>query len=237
MHRALIITVPLLLAACSEPTQIVVPEPEVPMSSDISLDGFSFFLPVGLEFEGGLEKCTDGLTQCPLGDDSTHIVWRSADLRFDYVADPYSGNSNREDWGEPITINGRPAFHKQLRDGGRRYLITNHYGGGESAQVAIWRATEEPMFWGECQTDFDCDLVLQTLAGVVMRSAELQCRQLFPPEPKKWTPPPGYREPAEGDRPPAPLRTQPPVPTAPPAPPAPRPKNAQELCKGYLDAA
>ena len=81
-----------ILTVCDQPTDIVVPDPEIRSSAGISLGRMSFFFPVGMEFEGA-----------------------------------------------PITINDRPAFRKMLDDGGRRYLITNHYGGVESAAVSIWR--------------------------------------------------------------------------------------------------
>ena len=159
----------LLLCACSEPTNIVVPEPEVRSSNGISLDGFSFFFPVDLTFDGATETCASG---CPLGDDSVQLVWRSGDLRFDYVLDHFGKAMEDNQWGDAITINGRPAYRKHLADGGTRYLITNHYDGSQSAAVAIWNEEEEPIFWGTCHNDADCDAVLQTLASVTMRNAE-----------------------------------------------------------------
>ena len=137
-----------VLTACGEPSDITVPEPEIPPSSGISLGAMSFFFPVGLEFEGDTESCPNRASECPLGDDSVHAVWRSGTLRFDYVLDHFGKAMWDDEWGEPITINGRPAFRKTLDDGGRRYLITNHYDGPESAAVAIWREEEEPIFWG-----------------------------------------------------------------------------------------
>ena len=234
MRRRLIVALIAGLAACSEPTDIVVTEPEVRSSNGISLDGFSFFFPVGLTFDGATETCANGASECPLGDDSVQLVWRSGDLRFDYVLDHFGKAMVDDQWGDPITINGRPAFRKHLADGGTRYLITNHHDGRQSAAVAIWNEEEEPIFWGTCHSDADCDAVLQTLASVTMRNAEQECRLMFPQPPPQFVPPPGYRESPSVIPPPvAPLRdTEPP---APPPPPAPRPRDVQILCKDYVD--
>lgn len=239
MHRRLIAAAVLAVTACAEPTDIVVPEPEIRPSGAVSLDGFSFFFPVGLTFEGATETCPNRASECPVGDDSTHAVWRAGELRFDYVLDPYGGVPMGDDWGEPITINGRPAFRKQLEDGGTRYLITNHYGGEESAAVAIWQHEEEPVFWGTCHNEADCDAVLQTLASVSMRSAESECRLMFPQPAEEWVPPPGYRPtPVPFPAPPAPRRDAADMrPPAPPPPPAPRPPGAEQICQEYLDAS
>lgn len=224
-------------AACAEPTDIVVPEPQVLYLRGISLDGLSFSFPVGLKVEGATETCPDHASECPLGDDSAHLVWRSGDLRFDYVLDLYGGVPMGADWGEPITINGRPAFRKHLEDGGTRYLITNHHGGEDSAAIAVWRQEEEPIFWGTCRNEADCDVVLRTLASVAMRSAEQECRAMFPQPQRQWVPPPGYRPPSGTPAPPA-LRRDPEAARlpAPPPPPAPRPPDAAERCGKYLDA-
>ena len=226
-----------VLAACGEPSDIVVPEPEITPSSGISLGAMSFFFPVGLEFEGDTETCPNRASECPLGDDSVHAVWRSGTLRFDYVLDHFGKAMWDDEWGEPITINGRPAFRKMLDDGGRRYLITNHYGGTESAAVAIWREEEEPIFWGTCYSDDDCDAVLQTLASVTMRQASQECALMFPPPPPEFVPPPGYRpDSLLIPPPPAPLPGPEQLrPAAPPPPPAPRPPGGEELCKEYAD--
>ena len=224
----------LFLCACSEPTDIVVPEPEVQPSIGISLDGFGFSFPVGLTFDGATETCAKGASECPLGDDSVHLVWRSSDLRFDYALDQFGKAMEDDHWGDPITINGRPAFRKHLADGGTRYLITNHYDGATSAAVAIWQEQEEPIFWGTCYSDADCDAVLETLVSVGMRSAEQECVLMFPQPPPEFVPPPGYREGPPVIPPPvAPLRD--PEPSAPPPPPAPRPRDAKNLCKDYVD--
>lgn len=233
MRRGLIVALIAGLAACNEPTDIVVPEPEVRSSNGISLDGFSFFFPVGLTFDGATETCMHGASECPLGDDSVQLVWRSGDLRFDYVLDHFAKAMWDDEWGDPITINGRPAFRKHLADGGTRYLITNHYDGTQSAAVAIWQQQEEPIFWGTCHSDEDCDAVLQTLASVGMRSAEQECGLMSPQPPPEFVPPPGYREgPSVIPPPVAPLRE--PEPPALPPPPAPRPRDAENLCKEYL---
>lgn len=226
-----------LLGGCSEPVDIIVPEPEIRNSGSISLDGFSFTFPVGLEWEGATESCPNQASECPLGDDSTHAVWRSGKLRFDYVLDPYGGVPMGDDWGEPITINDRPAFRKVLDGGGKRYLITNHYGGEDSAAVAIWRKEEEPVFWGTCYSDEDCKAVLQTLASVTMRRASQECALMFPQPPPEFVPPPGYRPDSSIiPPPPAPLPGAEQLrPAAPPPPPAPRPPGADELCKEYAD--
>ncbi|MXP15706.1 hypothetical protein GRI44_13200 [Altererythrobacter confluentis] len=230
----MILAVLLMLAGCAEPTHITVPEPDVRPSSGISLDGFSFYFPVGLTFEGATENCPNKASECPLGDDSTHAVWRSGDLRFDYVLDPFGKALENDQWGDPVTINGRPAFRKLLEDGGTRYLITNHYAGAESAAIAIWHQPEEPLFWGTCRSDEDCEAVLQTLASVAMRSAEQECALMFPQPPREWVPPPGYREDASViPPPPAPVREA--GPPAPPPPPAPRPADADKICKDHLD--
>lgn len=236
MWRRLIVALIAGLAACSEPTDIVVPEPDIRSSNGMSLDGFSFFFPVGLNFDGATETCANGASECPLGDDSVQLVWRSGDLRFDYVLDPFGRATEDDQWGDPITINGRPAFRKHLADGGTRYLITNHYDGRQSAAVAIWNEEEEPIFWGTCHSDADCDAVLQTLASVTMRNAEQECGLMFPQPPPDFVPPPGYREsPSVIPTPVAPLRE--PEPPAPPPPPAPRPRDAENLCMDYVDVS
>lgn len=236
MRRRLIVALIAGLAGCSEPIDIVVLEPEVRSSTGISLGTMSFFFPVGLTFDGATETCLSGASECPLGDDSVHLVWRSGDLRFDYVLDPFGRATEDDQWGDPITINGRPAFRKHLADGGTRYLITNHYDGRQSAAVAIWNEEEEPIFWGTCHSDADCDAVLQTLASVTMRNAEQECRLMFPQPPPQFVPPPGYREsPSVIPTPVAPLRE--PEPPAPPPPPAPRPRDAENLCMDYVDVS
>lgn len=226
------------LAGCNEPTDIVVAEPNVRSSSGISLDQMGFYFPGGIKFEGGTETCPNQASECPLGDDSTHLVWRSGELRFDYVLDLYGGVPMGDDWGEPITINDRPAFRKHLADGATRYLITNHYGGKDSSAVAIWQQEEEPIFWGTCRSEADCDAVLQTVASVAMRSAEQECLLMFPQPPEKWVPPPGYKPlPVSLPTPNAPRRQPEDMrPPAPPPPPAPRPPGAEEICQEYLDA-
>ncbi|QQN74375.1 hypothetical protein [Croceicoccus sp. YJ47] len=241
MRRAIIS--PLLICAvltgCGEPNDIIVPEPEIIPTSGISLGGMSFFFPAGLEFEGDTETCPNRASECPLGDDSVHAVWRSGTLRFDYVLDHFGKAMTDDEWGEPITINGRPAFRKMLDDGGRRYLITNHYGGSESSAVAIWREEEEPIFWGTCHDDEDCDAVLQTLASVTMRAASQECALMFPPPPPDFVPPPDYCEDCSIIAPPpAPLPGPEQMqPAAPPPPPAPGPSGAEALCKEYVDEA
>ena len=234
---ATVFTMSTALTACSEPTDIVVPEPDIRPSAGISLGGMSFFFPVGLEFEGATESCPNRASECPLGDDSVHAVWRSGTLRFDYVLDHFGKAMWDDEWGEPITINGRPAFRKTLDDGGRRYLITNHYGGTDSAAVAIWREEEEPIFWGTCYSDEDCDAVLQTLASVTMRQASQECALMFPPPPPEFVPPPDYRPDSSVISPPSAPRPDPEQlhPAAPPPPPAPRPRVAEELCKEFVD--
>ena len=224
------------LGACAEPADIVVPEPEVRPSTGISLDAISFFFPAGLEFEGEAKTCRALASECPLADDSTQLVWRAGGIRFDYVLDPFGEALADEDWGEPVTINGRPAFRARLDDGSRRYLITNHYGGPDSAAVAIWRQREEPMFWGTCRSDEECEAVLQTLASVSMRSASQQCALMFPQDPPPFEPPPGYcSDCSEIPPPPAPMQREeaPPFPPAPP-PPVSRPAGARSLCEKYL---
>ncbi|MFN6935288.1 MAG: hypothetical protein ACK4NZ_09060 [Tsuneonella sp.] len=227
-----------LLKGCGEPTNIVVPEPIDHTSGRISYDGFGFRFPVGLKVEGALEECPSRATECPLGDDSTHLVWRAGDVRFDYVLDHYGGVPMGDDWGERITVNGMPAFRKHLPDGATRYLITNHAKGAESARVALWKEEEEPIFWGTCRSDAGCEAVLQTLATVGMRSAAQDCAVLFPKPPKEWVPPPGYKPPSVTIPTPKAPRQDPAdlQPPAPPPPPAPRPPGAEEICQKYLDA-
>ena len=234
---ATVLTMTAVLTACSEPTDIVVPEPDIRPSAGISLGGMSFFFPVGLEFEGDTQTCPNRASECALSDDSVHAVWRSGTLRFDYVLDHFGKAIWDDEWGEPITINGRPAFRKMLDDGGRRYLITNHYGEAESAAMAIWREEEEPVFWGTCYSDEDCDVVLQTLASVTMRHASQECALMFPPPPPEFVPPPGYRSDSSVIPPPPAPRPDPEQlhPEAPPPPPAPRPRGAEEICKGFVD--
>lgn len=226
-----------LLTGCGEPTDILVPEPRSNLLGGISLDGLSFSFPVGLKFEGATETCRGSASECPLGDDSTHLVWRSGAMRFDYVLDHYGGVPMSADWGQAITINGKPAFRKHLDNGAVRYLITNHYGGAYSAAVAIWRE-EEPVFWGTCRTEQECDAVLKTLATVSMRSAEQECRLMFPQPPEQWVPPPGYKPlPDTLPTPNSPNRNAEDMePSAPPPPPAPPPPGAAEICRDYLDA-
>ena len=226
-----------VLTACGEPSDITVPEPEITPSSGISLGAMSFFFPVGLEFEGDTESCPNRASECPLGDDSVHAVWRSGTLRFDYVLDHFGKAMWDDEWGEPVTINGRPAYRKMQDDGGRRYLITNHYGGAESAAVAIWQEEEEPVLWGTCYSDEDCDAVLQTLSSVTMRHASQECALMFPKPPPESVPPPGYRPDSSIiPPPPAPLHGREQLrPAAPPPPPAPRPRGAEEFCKEYVD--
>lgn len=234
MWRRLIVALIAWLAACSEPTAIVVSEPEVRSSNGISLGSVSFFFPVGLTFDGETQTCANGASECPLSDDSVQLVWRSGDLRFDYVLDHFGKAMEDDQWGDPITINGRPAFRKHLADGGTRYLITNHYDGETSATVAMWQEQEEPIFWGTCYSDADCDAVLQTLASVGMRSAEQECGLMFPQPPPEFVPPRGYREgPSVIPPPVAPLPE--PEPPAPPPPPAHSPRDAENLCKDYVD--
>ena len=239
MRRAVaaILMMSAVLTACGEPTDIVVPDPDIRPSVGISLGAMSFFFPVGLEFEGDTESCPNRASECPLGDDSVHVVWRSGTLRFDYVLDHFGKAMWDDEWGEPVTINGRPAYRKMQDDGGRRYLITNHYGGAESAAVAIWQEEEEPVFWGTCYSDEDCDAVLQTLSGVTMRHASQECALMFPKPPPEFVPPPGYRPdslvipPRPAPRPDRELLRSP----TPPPPPAPRPRGAEDLCKEYVD--
>ncbi len=219
------------LAGCNEPTDVVVSEPEARTSSRVSLYGFSLVFPVGLTFDGATETCPNQASECPLADDSTHLVWRSGDLRFDYVVDPFGAALADDGWGDPITINGRPAFRKHLDDGGTRYLITNHYGGEKSAAVATWQQEEEPIFWGTCRSDKDCDAVLQTLASVSMRSAESEDRSMSMPPPEERGSPPTH-EPAQNPLPP--LQVPPPdtqfeQQPAPPPPGAPRPAGAEPI--------
>ena len=239
MRRAITVSIVMcaVLTGCGGPNDIIVPEPEITPSSGISLGGMSFFFPVGLEFEGDTETCPNRASECPVGDDSVHAVWRSGTLRFDYVLDDFGKAMWDDEWGDAITINGRPAYRKMLDDGGRRYLITNHYGGRDSAAVAIWREKEEPVFWGTCYSDEDCDAVLQTLASVTMRRASQECALMFPLRPPEFVPPPDYRPDSSIiPPPPAPrpdsehLR-----PPAPPPPPAPRPRGAEEICEEFVD--
>lgn len=205
--------------------------------SGIAIDGFSFSFPVGFKFEGAVEECPEGASECPLADDSTHLVWRSGDLRFDYVLDPYGEVLPGQQWGDPITINGRPAFRKVMQDGGTRYLITNHHGGGDTAVVSIWKQPEQPMFWGTCRTEADCEAVLQTIASIAFRTVESQCWLFYPQEPEAWIPPPGYRpRPVPFPTPAAPRRNPDDArPVAPPPPPEPPPAGAAELCRKYVD--
>ena len=224
------------LAGCGEPTDIVVPEREIRDFGGIELDRLSFSFPFGFKFAGAVETCPNQASDCPLADDSTHLVWRSGDLRFDYMLDLYGGVPMGPDWGDPITINGKPAFRKYLDNGATRYLITNHYGGAGSAAVAIWHEEEEPVFWGTCDSEKNCDTVLQTLASVSMRSAEQECRLLFPQPPKQWVPPPGYK-PVNLPAPNAPRRE--PEDARPPPPPSPAatlPPGAEHVRQEYLDA-
>ena len=227
----------LLLAACSDPDAIVVPEPEATPMSGIAIDGFSFSFPVGFEFEGAVQECFRRASGCMLADDSTHLVWRGGDLRFDYVPDRYAEVPPRKDWGEAITINGRPAFRTKLDDGGTRYLVTNHHGGPDTAVVSIWKEPEQPLFWGTCRTEADCDVVLQTIASITFRSVEGQCEIFYPQEPEKWNPPPDYRP-----RPvpfPTPVASRPdPIEarqSAPPPPTEPVPAKAPEICRKFVD--
>lgn len=225
------------LSACGESTDLVVSEPDIRPSSGISIEGMSFFFPVRLQFEGSTETCGHGASDCPLADDSTILVWRVGQLRFDYVLDPFGETMPDKNWGEPITINGKPAFRKSLANGSRRYLITNHHGGADSAPVAIWREQEEPIFWGTCRSDEDCEAVLQTLASVSMRSAAQECALMFPKPPPEFIPPSGYCEDCSTiPQPPAPIpRGEQSATPAPPAPPVARPRGAEALCKDYRD--
>ena len=80
MRRAVaaILMISAVLTACGEPTDIVVPDPDIRPSVGISLGAMSFFFPVGLEFEGDTETCPNRASECPLGDDSVHaegIAW------------------------------------------------------------------------------------------------------------------------------------------------------------------
>jgi len=237
MSRRLTLAALVAVAGCGEPTDITVPEPEIRSSSGISLDGMSFVFPVGLELEGAIEPCDARASECPLADDSVHLAWRAGGLRFDYVVDHFGAALPGSDWGQPITINGKPAFRKQLDDGAKRYLITNHYGGEDSAAAAIWQQEEQPLFWGTCRNDEDCEAVLQTLASVSMRSAESECAIMFPKPPPEWVPPPGYRPgPAPFPTPQAP-RPDPEALASRPPPPPPLPHDAQALCKDYIDAS
>lgn len=58
----------LLLFACSEPTDIFVPEPDVRPSTGKALGTMSFFFPVELTFDGRSETCAKGASERPLGD-------------------------------------------------------------------------------------------------------------------------------------------------------------------------
>ena len=95
----------LLLFACSEPTDIFVPEPDVRPSTGKALGTMSFFFPVELTFDGRSETCAKGASERPLGDDSVQLAWRSGDLRFDYVLDQFGEALADDQWGDPITIN------------------------------------------------------------------------------------------------------------------------------------
>ena len=105
------------------------------------------------------------------------------------------------------------------------------------AAVAIWREEEEPIFWGTCYSEEDCDSVLQTLASVTMRQASQECALMFPQPPPAFVPPPGYRPDSSIiPPPPAPLPGAEQLrPAAPSPPPAPKPQEAEKLCKEFVD--
>ena len=231
---SVLLAVAAALSACGDDRVIDVPEPEVRSLEGISIDGFSFTVPVGLELSGSQENCPYDAGECPLADDSVHLVWRGKGVRFDYVLDQFAGTQDRADWGERVTINGRPAYRTRMPSGETRYMITSHFGGADSAAVRIHQEREAPLFWATCSTDESCDLALQLIAGIGMRSAQSECEIVFPPPPPEFIPPPGYRPPGpDNPQPPPPMRPPEPEAEVVPPPTHPHPIIA-ERCREYL---
>lgn len=191
-----------LTTGCDELVGITVPTVAHPAAQEVALEGLRFFLPSGMNFDGSSTDCPYRASECPVGDDTVYLAWTAKNFRLDYILD-FFGSPPDDDWGDPFTLNDRPAFRKTLPGGAKRYLITKHYDGKDSAAVALCQQQEKPILWKTCECDSACDLVLQTMASVKTRSAEEECRLLLP-----------------GD-------------TAPPPPPQPRPLDARSLCEEY----
>ncbi|MGB7374150.1 MAG: hypothetical protein WA922_08400 [Pontixanthobacter sp.] len=93
MGRSLaVMAVANLIAARGALNDIIVPEPETHPTTLISLYEFSFFFPVNPSFEGNTATCPYGASECPVADDSTHLLWGSNDIRFYYVSDRFGAD-------------------------------------------------------------------------------------------------------------------------------------------------
>lgn len=225
----------LAVTACAEPTDVVVPEPEIRPLGAVSLDGFSFFFPVGL---------TSKAQPKPAPTAPANARWAmTAPMQSGVRANCASIMCSIPMAGCRWAMLGR-ADHDQRQ--ARLPQASERWQHALPDHQLLWGTTARQSRSGRRKSR--CVLGHLPQPGrlghgfadarqLSVRSAGQECQLMFPRPREERLPPPGYTAgPAPFPTPKAPR--QDPQDIRPPAPPplAPLPPGAEEICQEYLDA-